>query len=112
MAGVTKRLAGPVALANAAGNIYNQGSALIYTVIRHISIVNKTAASHNFSLFVGATGGSAAGTEVVGSAKVIAANDVFNWYGMLRLDSTDFLTGLADAAASLSITVEGDINVI
>jgi len=112
MAGTIKRLAGPAAIANAAADIYNQGSALLYTVIRHIMIVNKTAASHTFSLYLGATGGSAAGTEVVGTAKVVAANDAFHWYGALRMSNTDFLSGLADAAASLTITIEGDLNAV
>lgn len=112
MAGTIKRLAGPAALAAAAANIYNQGSALLYTVVRHICIVNKTGAAATFSLYVGLTGGSAAGTEVVGTAKSIAANDSFNWYGAMRLDSADFLSGLASGAATLTITVEGDLNAV
>lgn len=112
MAGTIKRLAGPAALANAAANIYNQGSALLYTVVRHIMIVNKTGAAATFRLFVGATGGSAAGTEVVGFDKSVPANDVFHWYGMMRLDSADFLSGFASAAATLTITVEGDLNAV
>ena len=71
MAGTIKRLAGPAALANAAANVYNQGSDMLYTVIRHIMIVNKTGAAATFRLFVGATGGSAAGTEVVGFDKSV-----------------------------------------
>lgn len=112
MAGTPKRLAGPAYIANAAANIFNQGSALIYTVIRHICIVNKTGGAVTFSLYLGATGGSAGGTEVVGTAKSIAANDSFHWYGALRMDSTDFLSGLASAASSLVITVEGEQNVV
>ena len=60
-----------------------------------------------FTLYVGATGGSAAGTELFG-AKSVAANDTYDWYTNLKMVSTDFLTGLASAATSLTIVVEGE----
>ena len=107
-----KRLAGPVALGASIANIYNQSSALITTTVRHIHIANKTTSNQTFSLFLGATGGSAAGTEIVGSVRVVKPNDVVDWYGALEMSSTDFLTGLAGSAASLTITVEGDQRVI
>ena len=108
MAGTPKRF-GPLALtATPTTNIYNGGggSALLYDVLTHIHIVNKTAGAVTFSLWLGATGGNAAGTEVVGQARSIPANSAFDWYGRLKMTSTDFLVGGASAGTSLSITGE------
>ena len=113
---------GPVALANAAANIINPptlagGVGLsgtntnTYLVIRHLRIVNKTATAATYSLYIGATAGSAAGTEFVGTAQSVAANSYIDWYGMVRLDVADFLTGLASAATTLTIEGEGEIGV-
>lgn len=114
---------GPVALAAAAANILNPptlagGTGLAgtnantYLIIKHLRVVNKTAAPVTASLFIGATGASAAGTEFGYSAKSIPANDSVDYYGMARLDAADFLTGLAGAAASLTIEGEGEIGVV
>jgi hypothetical protein len=73
--------------------------------------VNKTAGAVTFSGYIGATGGNAAGTEFLGTALSIAANSAYDWYGMVRLDVADFLTGLASAATSLTIEAEGEIGV-
>jgi hypothetical protein len=108
MAGTPKRLAGPVALsATLTTNIYNQASAALYDVIRHIHIANKTGSAATFSLWLGATGGNAAGTELFNGVTV-AANSYFDAYLALRMDSTDFLVGGSNTAAALTITVEGD----
>ena len=109
MADKMTRLAGPVAMsATLTTNIYQGGggSALVKDVVRHIHIVNKTAGAVTFSLWLGATGGNAAGTELF-IGKSIAANDVFDYYCQMPMLSTDFLVGGASAATSLAITVEG-----
>jgi hypothetical protein len=80
-----------------------------YLLLTHIRIVNKTAGTVNVSLWIGATGGSAAGTEFAFSAFGITANGFQDWYGRVRLESTDFLTGLASAATSLTFEAEGEI---
>ena len=112
---------GPVALTNTlTTNIANVPSVTggtgianpatnTFFVARHISIVNKTNAAHTFSLWLGATGANAAGTEVVGQAKSVPANDSYDWYGYMRMDLADFLVGGADANTALSITIEGDL---
>jgi hypothetical protein len=82
-----------------------------YIILRHIRIVNKTAGAVTFSLWLGATGANAAGTEVIGQATSIAANSYFDWYGALRLDAADFLVGGASALTSLSIQGEGEIGI-
>lgn len=107
MLGTLKRIAGPAYISNAAADIYTPPASTIYTVIRHIHIANKTAGAVTFSLYVGATAGSAGGTELFGTHS-IPANTEFDYYCMLKMISTDFLSGIASAATSLVITVEGE----
>lgn len=80
-----------------------------YMIIRHIRISNKTGSAATFSLWLGATGANAAGTEIVGTAQSVPANSYVDWYGMLRLDAADFLVGGAGTAAALTIQGEGEI---
>lgn len=82
-----------------------------YLVVRHIRIVNKTASAATFSLWLGLTGSNTAGTEVIGQGTSIAANSFMDWYGMLRLDSTDFLVGGSGTATALTIEGEGECGV-
>jgi hypothetical protein len=112
---------GPVALtstlttnilnpATATGGV-NAGSSSQYIILKHIRIVNKTAGAVTFTLYLGATGANAAGTEVVGTALSVAANSAYDYYGMLRLDAADFLVGGASANTSLTIAGEGEVGV-
>jgi hypothetical protein len=113
---------GPVALSNTlTTNILNPaaaGSGVGYTptasyiILRHIRILNKTAGAVTFSLWIGATGGNAAGTEFVGTGMSVAANSYVDWYGMMRLDAADFLVGGASAATSLTLTAEGEVGLV
>lgn len=80
-----------------------------YLIIRHIRILNKTGSAATFSLWKGATGANAAGTEVIGTGYSVAANSAFDWYGILRLDSTDFLVGGSNTATALTLSAEGEI---
>lgn len=113
---------GPVAMGNSVANIFNPPtltggvnppgtSTNSYLILRHIRIVNKTASAATFSCYIGATGASAAGTEFMGTALSVAANSAFDWYGMVRLDTADFLTGTASALTTLVIEAEGEIGV-
>lgn len=113
---------GPVALPNAAANVFNPptltggvNAGAIGTntraVLTHVRVVNKTAGAATFSFWLGATGASAAGTEVIGTAVSIAANSYFDWYGRLPVDVTDFLVGVASAATTLTVQGEGEIGV-
>jgi hypothetical protein len=83
-----------------------------YLILKHIRIVNKTGGAATFSLFLGATGANAAGTEVIGTGKSVAANDYEDWYGQMRLDAADFLVGGASAGATLTIEGEGEIGLV
>lgn len=114
---------GPIALTNTyttnllnpattTGGVNGGGSGNLYIVLKHLTIINKTASSHTFRLFLGATGANTAGTEIVDYDTAIAANDNFQWFSPgLRLDTTDFLVGGADANTSLVILGEGEIGV-
>lgn len=107
-----KRLAGPLALTNTyTTNVFNDTNTNVYSVIRHIHVANKTAAAATFRLYLGATGANAAGTELFYD-QLVGANEVFNWYGLLRLDSTDFLVGGASASTTLTITLSGERRVV
>lgn len=124
---------GPVALTTATTtNILNPpaasggvgaGSSGQYIILRHVRVVNKTNTAASFALWLGATGANAAGSEViaggaatagalnVGTGVSVAANSYFDWYGVLRLDTTDFLVGGAGTATALTIQGEGEIGV-
>jgi hypothetical protein len=113
MAGTNKILAGPVAMsATMTTNIYNPASG-IYGEIKQIHVCNKTAGPITYSLWLGATGGNVAGTEIA-NAKTVAANSIdqiFFSKGM-KLSSTQFLVGGASAGTSLTITLLGEESVI
>jgi len=83
-----------------------------YLILRHIRIVNKTASAVTFSLYIGATGGNAAGTEFLGLGTSVPANSYVDWYGQLRLDTSDYLVGGASAATSLTLQAEGEIGIV
>ena len=114
---------GPVALTNtlttnilngpvqAAAGV-NVGAQDIRMVLRHIRVVNKTAGAVTFSIWLGATGGNAAGSEVIGQALSVAANQAYDWYGQLPMVAADFLVGGASANTSLSIEGEGVMSII
>lgn len=115
--------AGPAALAAAAANILNSNLGSLagpvgytqtqpYIILTHIRLVNKTAAQATASLFIGATGASAAGTEFAFNAYPIPANSYVDWYGRVRLEPTDFLTGFASAAATITFEAEGEIGLV
>lgn len=113
--------AGPIALTTtttanllnpptAAGGV-NGGSSAQYIILRHIRIVNKTGSAATFSLYKGSSGANTAGTEIIGTALSVPANTAYDWQGMLRLDSSDYLVGGASANTTLVINFEGEIGV-
>lgn len=108
MAGTLKRIAGPAYLASSATDVYTPPASTIYTVINQIHIGNVTGGAVTYTLYVGATGGSAGGTEIA-KAVSVAANSNSDLYFSpgLKMVSTDFLSGLASAGSSLTITIMG-----
>ena len=114
---------GPAYLASSATNVIvvptlSGGTGLgdtnsnCYLIIKHVRLVNKTAGAVTASLYIGLTGGSAGGTEFMVNATSIAANSYVDWYGALRLEPADFLSGLAGAGSSITFQGEGEIGVV
>lgn len=104
---LTTNLLNPAA---ASGGV-NGGASGQYIILRHIRVVNKTAGAVTVSLWKGATGANAAGTEFAFQATSVPANSYVDWYGAARFDTTDFLVGGASAGTSLSIQGEGEVGV-
>jgi hypothetical protein len=115
---------GPTPVTNAVTNWLNPGTltggvgmpsgANLFFLLRKIRAVNKTTSDHTFSLFIGATGASAAGTEYGGSTIKVLANsylDIPCGGQGLRLDVADFLTMVADANTAIVLEAEGEIGV-
>lgn len=104
---IMKALAGPAFIAIAAANIYVPGTGKKGTV-RQVKVVNVTAGAVLFTLYRGATGASAAGTQISPVNYSVPANDVRDIYFTgLDFSTTQFLTGVANAATSLVIVVIG-----
>ena len=111
MPGTVKKTFGPLALTSTlTTNIYNNTSALIYDVLRGISVCNKTAGAVTFTLYLGATGANAAGTELFLGESVPANTTRFYPFGQsgLKMTSADFLVGGASANTSLTIVGMGE----
>jgi len=84
-----------------------------YIVLRHIRVVNKTALAATVSLWLGATGANAAGTEVVWQGFSIAANSFAEAYGSWRLEGANgFLVGGAGTATALTLEAEGEVGLV
>jgi hypothetical protein len=83
--------------------------------IRHIQIVNRTALAATFSLFKGATGANAAGTEVIGIGRSVPANSVVDWFGQMVFNADiaggAFLVGGSGTLNALTIILEGELAV-
>jgi hypothetical protein len=115
---------GPVALsATLTTNILNPGTTTggvastsapydkLRIILTHIRVANKTGSAATVSLWIGATGGNAAGTEFAFQGYSVAANSYVDWYGRMPLDTVDFLVGGAGTGTALAIEGEGEIGV-
>lgn len=105
---------GPVALTTTlTTNIHNGGggSAALRDRIKHIHITNKTDAVAKVSLWIGATGANAAGTELF-SARSIDGRKELEYYCDTPLTSADFIVGGSDTATALTILIEYERSVI
>lgn len=110
----------PVFLPNAAANLLNcnitseTGPVGItlpepFIIVRHVRVINIDTIAHVISLYKGATGGSAAGTQFGWGNFSLGAQSYDDWYGEERFNVADFLTGVADLASKVIINVNGDI---
>jgi len=87
------------------------GTPNAYIILKHIRWVNKTALPATFSHWLGASAANAVGSEVIGIGFPVAANSAYDWFGYLKIKSTEFLVGGSGTAASLTIEGEGEIGV-
>ena len=116
MAAPTIRLAGPAYLAASATNIYTPPSSsqvTLRTYITQLHLANVTSGAVTWTLYIGGTGGSTGGTEI-GKGVSIAANansDIYFGDGIEML-TTDFLSGLASASSSITITILGYVQAV
>ena len=112
MAG-TLKLDGPAYIASAAADLLAEPASTQYFVIYHIHIVNTGAAS-TFSLYLGATGGSAGGTQIGGGTRAVAANAVVDIYFPkgLKMVNTQFLSGVAADASRLTCAISYESYVV
>lgn len=114
MNGAWKRPFGPLALTTSyTTNVYQGGggSALIFDLIRHIHIVNKTNAVAKFRLYLSSSGDNSAGKELFYD-KPIQAYDVYDYFCMLKMTSSDYLVGGSDTSTALTIYGEGEQYVV
>jgi len=112
MAGGFPFKAGPAAVVvTTATDVANltPSSSATYRMVRHVHVENKTGTAATFSAYMGGTGGTAAGTEIV-FGKSVAANDVFDMYfpAGLKFTSTDFLSVFSGTTLALTIVVTGE----
>lgn len=112
----------PIALTASVANLLNPNVSSLsgpvgftltqpYIRITRIRAVSKSAAVVTVSLYKGATGGSAAGTEVVWNAAQVPANGNLEEYCDIRLDAADFLTGVCSAATSVTLNIDAEIDI-
>jgi hypothetical protein len=106
----TPLVAGPAYITNSAANISGVNpSANTYHLVRHVHLVNTDSSARTVTLYKGATGGSAGGTEILKS-KSIAATDVYDMYWPAgdKYTTTDFMSGLASVTNVVTIEVTGE----
>ena len=106
-----KRIAGPAFIPSAVANLYTPPNAAVYTVINHIHVDNITGGAVAFSMYIGATGASASGTQLFASQSV-PANSAFDYWCKLKMLSTDFLTANDGNGAALVVIIEGSYEAV
>lgn len=83
-----------------------------YLLLRSIKIVNKTGAAATVTLYLGATGANAAGTELALGQSVPANSSVdISLQSALRMDSTQFLVGGSNTATALVLYAFGEVGI-
>jgi hypothetical protein len=79
-----------------------------YILFRHMRVVNTTNAALLVSLFKGAAGADAAGTEFAWNAASVPANGYLDWVGECRLDGTATASALTGGASNTGLTLNID----
>ena len=117
---------GPVALTTTlTTNIFNPGTTTggvnctaapfnkLFAELYFLRVVNKTIYPVTVSLWLGASGANAAGTEFLWQGYSVAPNGFVEWYSAVgeRMSVDRFLVGGASASTSLSIHGEALIGI-
>jgi hypothetical protein len=96
----------PAYITTSLANVYTPPASTMALEWTYLHLVNVTATSCWFSLYVGATGAGAGGTELF-KFYPIAGYGTFDWFPDRRMDSTNFLVAIAQTTTSLTIDVGG-----
>ncbi len=108
MSTYAKKLFNPVQIA-ASATTYYTSPANTRTIIKKLTVTNPTVGALTYTLYLIPTGGTAADTNTLISARVINAGEtqeVFEAEGQI-LNAGDFLQALASSATSLSLQASG-----
>lgn len=107
MADALTRLAGPLALAAAAADVYVAPGAGAVVSVRAIHVTNESAAVHTFRLSIG---NDAAGTRLFCDVEVEPGSAGFDWDGLVVLAAGENLQAYASAAAALTLVISGVVS--
>lgn len=99
-----KRLFGPAQLTAAAATKYTVPAGL-RAIIRHMHFSNTSAAPRTITVSIGA---DAAGTRLY-DARVIAAGDTYDHYGLDVMEAAEILQAYADLTGVIVMTVNGEL---
>lgn len=101
---------GPAYIAASAADLYTPPTGQ-YALVRHIHVANKDVSTRTFTIYLGATGASAGGTEITGLDHSIDAGKEADFYfpAGLMLTTSDFLVGVASSASKLTCTITGEL---
>lgn len=102
MPDVVKRL-GLAAIGTTATTVYTVPAATT-TTIRHLRIVNSTAAAVTVVMSIGL---DAIGTRIIGTGTQVGANGYIDISGAIVLNATETLQATAGAATALTVVVSG-----
>lgn len=97
------RLYGPTSVTAAAATVITVPAGHTY-IVRHLHLTNTTGSAATITASIGV---DAATTELF-TAKSVAANDVYDWFGLLVLTAAETLRTLSGTNNALTLTINGD----
>jgi len=81
-----------------------------YMLVKHIRAVNYSSNPLTLTLYKGATGASAAGTQIAFPGVTLASNSAADFYSEQRFDSADYLTGIG-SGVGLVLSMAAEIGI-
>lgn len=103
---------GPAYLTDASDNVYVP-AANTYALVRHIHLCNTDSSARTVTLWVGATGAEAGGTEILKDHSIGAKGEYDLYFPSgLKLLETDFLVGAASTTNVVTATVTGELHAV